>query len=301
MLDSTLDNFLEVSVTPEVYKLYTIIIDLLQNMDYDNVQDVLINIIFSTVKDEEDSEQKPDNQICDEIREHLHTTMVNKLWEFGIEMADNGNLQDACDVLIGFIRLGDNEDESGILAIASGDDTPHGKFSEMLHLVTDHPACYWETILDVVRPEVITKIVEVMTESVNTEYKQNEGTEEYLQKIRIYASYLEEYRQSLAVLKMLDSVILGSTFETYINSGAINDLFDGNQMDRLAMELYGMALISSDANQDPLNGVRIIIEKYLSDTSRIVKLNTEMNHINAGFVKFYQTAIAGLRNGNEQV
>lgn len=301
MIDATLDNFLDVSVTPEVYKLYTIIIDLLENMDYDNVQDVLINIIFSTVKDEEDSEQKPDNQICDEIRDHLNATLTNKLWEFGIELSENATMQDSCDLLIGFIRLADNEDESGILAIASGDDTPHGKFCEMLHFVTEQPACHWENIMDAVRPEVITKIVELMKETISTEYQKQEGTEQYLQKIRIYASYLDDFRQSLAVLKMLDSVILGAPFETYINSGVINDLFDGNQMDRLAMELYGMALISGDANQDPLNGVRTVIEKYLSDTARIVKLNTEMNFINAGFVKFHQTAIAGLRNGNEQV
>lgn len=301
MLDPSLDNFLDVAVTPEMYKLYKDIISLLENMDYDNVQNVLIDIMFASTGDDIDRVQKPDNTICDEIREHLTSTLTDLLWSFGLELSENARLADIYDLMVGFIHIGDTEDEAGILSAASSDDSPFGKFAEMLQLVTDQPACHWENILDTVRPEVITKIVELVKENINQATIQEDNAEEYLQKMRIYADYLDEFRGSLAVFKMLDGIVLGSPFETYINSGAINDLFDGNEMPRLAMELYGMALISVDYNTDPLNGVRTIIEKYVSDTARIVKINAEMNRINAGFVKFYQTAIAALRNGNEQV
>ena len=80
--------------------------------------------------------------------------------------------------------------------------------------------------------------------------------------------------------------------------GWLDKLFEGNEMDKLALELYCCAIMSEDAKNDPLGAVRQHIEKYLGDAVRIVKLNTELSQINAQFVQFYQLNVKN--EDNEQ-
>ena len=296
MLDETLDDYLEHTVSPEKYGLYAKIISLLEGVDHDTIQDELIGIINSVVGDEEDAIHKPDNEICDELHSHLSNTLIDELHSAGVVVVEGIRLNDVFELYAGILQITSSEDVDALLAVVSGDSDTIGKLSEMLHLTTSTDTCHWEVMMDDVSPELIKLISKNIKAAITDGYNKLEQSEGYLEKLRVYAQFIAERDQSLLMFSMVDTVVMGGEFETYINSGLLHDLFDGNDMPKLALELYGMALMSSDARQDPVTAVRVCIEKYVTDTSRIVKLNADITHVNALFVKFYQLATANVRN-----
>jgi hypothetical protein len=294
MLDESLDNFLEATLTSERYKLYVDVISYLESIEYSTIQDELLNLAFSSLSDGDDNHEKPEALICDEMHAHLIQVLVSQLRVSGVTISEETTLKDTYDLAVGIAHIGGNEDVASILATAGNDDGPIDQLAEILHLVTTVATEHWLTILDEVSPQLIKRIVELATRTVDTEYQEMEETTEYLQKLRIYSEFARVADRDLKCFTLVESNLLGRDFEFYINTGVINELFEGNEMDKLAMELYGIALMSANAKDDPPAAVRLIIELYLSDTTRIVKLNNEITKVNAAFVKFFQTTTKGL-------
>lgn len=290
MLDESLDNFLEAALNAEKYKLYVDIISYLESIEYSTIQDELLNIMFMSIGDDNEKIPKPESTICDEIYGHLRECLISQLSQSGVKASEEVSLKDVYDLAIGLFNIGQHDDLAGIIASASIDGGPLDKLAEVLQMVTAEPADHWAMVLDTVEPEVIKKIIELSTDTINSEYQVMEETAEYLQKLRCYAAYVKERDMTLELFDLVGSVILGSEFEIYINTGVLNEQFEGNDMHRLGLELYGMALMSSDAKGDPVTAIRNVIEKYLGDTIRIVQLNVEVGKINAEFVKYFQTA-----------
>lgn len=294
MLDESLDNFLEASLTAERYKLYVDVISYLESIEYSTIQDELLNLAFSSISDEDDNHDKPDSLICDEMHAHLIQVLVSQLRVNGVTISEETTLKDTYDLAVGIAHIVGNEDVASILATAGNDEGPIDQLAEILHLVTTVATEHWLTMIDEVSPQLIKRIVELANRTVDAEYQEMEATAEYLQKLRIYSEYAHNAGRDLKCFDLVETNILGRDFTFYINGGTINELFEGNEMERLALELYGMALMSADAKDDPPAAVRAIIEQYLSDTTRIVKLNNEITQINSNFVKFFQTTTKGL-------
>jgi len=298
MLDPSLDNFLENALPAEKYKLYVDIISYLESIEYDTIEIELINLIFMSIGDENEKVPKPESTCVDEIYGHLRECLISQLSKSGVTANEEVRLKDVYDLAIGLFHIGNHEDIAGILACCSLDETPIHKLAEVLQLVTTISADHWLVVLDEVQPEVIRRIIEMSKETINSEYQEMEQTAEYLQKLRIYSEYcVSKGALDLEVFRFLERVVLGQPFETYLRSGVLHDLFEGNEMDKLAKEMYGMALMSNDASKDPIGAIRVIIEQYIEDTRRIVELNSQVSLVNAEFVKFYQTTSQGLKNG----
>lgn len=293
-LDDSLDNFLEAAVSPEKYKLYTEIISYLESIEYSTIQDELLNIMYSSVGDEDEKQQKPESMICDEIYGHLRECLISEQSRNGITLAEEINLRDSFDVCLGLLHIAGYEDTSGMMASCYSDSSSVDKLAEILQLVTTVHADHWAHLLEMVENDVIKRILEICNQTVNSEYEAMQQTGDYLAKLRIYNGFIQQFDMKLAVFELAENTMLGQDFETYINSGKLDDLFEGIEMRRLGLELYGMALISSDAKNDPVNAIRGVIEKYLADAVRIVKLNSEVSLINAEFVKYYQTNVKNL-------
>lgn len=294
MLDESLENFLEATLTGEQYKLYVDIISYLESIEYDTIQAELLNLAFMSIGDENEKQPKPESTICDEMHGHLFQVLMSQLSQNGIEVAEGSNLKDTFDLAVGVLHISGHEDLASVIATASNDDHPNDQLSDILQLVTTIPADHWTMIIDSVSPQLIQRIREMGTQVVNTEYQEMEETAEYLQKLRLYNEFIQKQDRNLKMFELAANTILGRELETYINSGIIDDLFEGNEMDKLAMELYGLCLMSSDAKNDPPAAIRAVVEKYLSDTTRIVRLNSEMGIVNAAYVKFFQTSSKGL-------
>lgn len=298
MLDSSLDNFLENALPAEKYKLYTDIISYLDSIEYDTIESELLNLIFMSIGDDNEKVTKPESTCVDEIYGHLRECLISQLSQSGIVANEEVTLKDVYDLVIGLFHIGNHEDIAGILACCSMDEPPIHQLAEVLQLVTTVCADHWLMIMDEVQPEVIRRIIEMSKETIDSEYQEMEMTAEYLQKLRIYSEYcVSKGEEHLEVFRLVQRVVLGQPFETYLRSGVLHELFEGNEMDKLAKEMYGMALMSNDASKDPIGSIRMIIEQYLEDTRRIVELNSEVSLVNAEFVKFYQTTSQGLKNG----
>lgn len=303
MLDPTLENWMEVQVTPEIEALYTKIIGLLDSvMDEGSesaVQLRMIDCIFSFIGDEEDTVPKPDNIIADEIREMLYHGLLNTIEQFGVVVGDNTKLQSAYDLLDGIVSIDGSEDIGRILAAAGSDDDNVGKLSEILHIVTTVEACHWEDMIDSVSNDLIKKINELGTTAVTDHYAANEETAKYLQNIRIYAQYIRQKGKDLQIFKLAADAQLGMPMDVYMNSGIVNQVLDSPEVEVLAQEMYGMAIISSDGRTDPTNFIRGVIEKYISDVSQIVKLNGAIGRLNGDYIKFYQEAMVVMKGNDE--
>jgi hypothetical protein len=294
VLDESLDNFFEAVLTGERYKLYVDVISYLESIEYSTIQDELLNLMYQSIGDENEKQPKPESTICDEMHAHLLQCLVTQLRISGVSVEEHTTLKDVFDLAVGIAQISTHEDVASIIATTGSDDGPIDKLAEILQLVTSQPADHWIISLESVSPQLIQRISELSVLTVNDEYEQMETTAEYLQKLRIYAEYVRTIERDLLMFELVETNVLGSDFETYINSGKIHDLFEGNEMDKLALELYGMALMSNDAKNDPPAAIRAVIEKYLSDATRIVKLNVEVGKVNVAFVKFFQTSSKGL-------
>ncbi|BDD79487.1 hypothetical protein [Burkholderia phage FLC8] len=298
MLDQSLDNFLEQALPPEKYRLYVDIISYLESIEYDTIESELLNLIYMSIGDENEKVPKPESTCVDEIYGHLRECMISQLSQSGIVANEEVKLKDVYDLAIGLFHISTHEDIAGIVACCSLDEAPIHQLAEVLQLVTTVSADHWMTVIDEIQPEVIDKIVEMSKETINSEYQVMEETAEYLQKIRIYSEYcVKKGMIDLKVFNLVSNVVLGQNYQTYLDSGVIHELFEGDQMERLALEMYGMALMSNDASKDPVGAIRTVIESYIEDTRRIVDLNSKVQLVNAEFVKFYQTTSQGLNNG----
>lgn len=293
MIDSALDNLLEVTLTPERYKLYIDVISYLESIEYDTIQDELLNFAFMSIADDE-KVPKPESTVADEIHGHLMQCIITQLRITGIEVVEDVVLKDIYDLAVGIKHIPSHEDMGSIIASCSTDDGPIDQLAEVLHLVTTIPTVHWTMVIDSVSDQLIKKIQQFSSTVINSEYEEVERMEDYLQKLRVYKEYTDKLERELLCYALVETNIIGREFETYINSGILTDYFEGNQMDLLALEIYGVALMSSDARNDPPAAIRTIIEKYLSDSVRIVKLNAEVAVVNGNFVKFFQTATNGL-------
>jgi len=299
MLDESLENLLESLLTAEQYKLYVDIISYLESIEYTTIQDELLNIAFESFGDENEKLPKPESTITDEIFAHMRECLISQLSQFGVVADEGVALKDLFDLSVGILHISGHEDVASIIASASNDSDPVDQMAEILQLVTTQPAVVWVMMLDSVSTDLLKRIREMSVKMVDTEYQVMEESAEYLQALRLYAGYVALTDRKLIVLDMVDSMVLGQEFETYINSGYLNELFEGEEMHRLALELYGFALMSSDAKTDPLGAVRKIIEKYLNDTARIVKLTTELSVVNAEYLKYYHTNRKGLSENGQ--
>lgn len=294
MLEDALDNFFESFLTQETYKLYVDIISYLESIEYDTIQIELMNIMFESIGDEHDRVAKPESQVADEIYGHLRECLLSQHSQQGIEVEEHVTLKDSYDLAVTMLLIGNYEDIGALVACGSLDEPPINQFAEMLQLVSTRSADHWLTILSAVSKDVIKTVLEMSKQTVDSEYQEMEESAEYLQKLRLYAEYTVRSGEKLASLELVANVVLGKSFETYINTGILHDTFEGDEMDKLAKELYCMALMSSDAKNDPVGSIRTIIDKYLEDTRRIVELNAEVTKVNAEFVKFFQTNRQGL-------
>jgi hypothetical protein len=294
MIDPSLENFFEVSLTNERYKLYIDIISYLESIEYETIQSELLNLAFMTMGDEDDSVAKPESTICDEMHAHLFQCIISQLRISGIGITEDATLKDAYDLIVGVSHIASFDDTASIIACTCTDDGPFEQMTEILHLVTTLPAVHWAMVLDTVSPQLVARIQELGNLTVNSQYEAMEETAEYLQKLRLYKEYADKLERQLVFFDLVESSILGREFETYLNSGILSEYFEGNQMDLLALELYGVALMSCDAKNDPAAAIRTLVEKYMSDTARIVKLNNEVTMVNGGFVKFFQSTSKGL-------
>lgn len=300
MLDESLENFLESCLPAELYKLYVDIIGYLESIEYETIQAELLDIMYSSLSDDNEKLPKPESTICDEINVHLHEVLTSQLSVLGVTVDENAKLKDMYDLSVGISHITSHEDIASIIASASNDSDSVDQLAEILQLVTTQPSVVWVMMLDTVSDDLIKRIRELSVNMVDAEYQEMEESAEYLAALRMFAAYVAQTERKLIVLEMVGSLVLGQPFETYINSGYLNDLFDSNEMHTLALELYGFALMSSDAKHDPIGAVRNIIEKYIGDSGRIVKLNVELNLVNAQYIKYFQTNSKGLSAQNGQ-
>lgn len=296
MLDQSLDNFLEQALPAEKYRLYVDIISYLESIEYDTIEGELLNLIYMSIGDENEKVPKPESTCVDEIYGHLRECMISQLSQSGVIANEEVKLKDVYDLAIGLFHISTHEDIAGIVACCCLDEPPIHRLAEVLQLVTTTSADHWLTVIDEIQPEVIRAIVKMSKQTINSEYQEMENTADYLQKLRIYSEYcVTKDATDLKVFSLVENVVLGQNFTTYLDSGVLHDLFEGDLMDRLALEMYGMALMSNDAQKDPVGAVRTVVESYLEDTRRIVALNSAISLVNAEFVKFYQTTSQGLK------
>lgn len=298
MLDSSLDNFLENALSAEKYRLYVDIIQYLESIEYDTIEGELLNLIYMSIGDENEKVPKPESTCVDEIYGHLRECMISQLSQSGVTANEEVKLKDVYDLAIGLFHISSHEDIAGIVACCSLDESPIHQLAEVLQLVTTVSADHWLVVIDEIAPEVIDRIIEMSKQTIDSEYHEMEQTAEYLQKVRLYSEYASEKGMvDLRVFSLVAEVVLGQDFRTYLDSGVLHELFEGDLMDRLAMEMYGMALMSNDASKDPVGAIRNVVESYIEDTRRIIALNEYVQMVNAEFVKFYQINSQGLANG----
>lgn len=289
MLDASISNLIEMAATDERATLLKDCIMFLESMEYDSLQAELLNIIYESFANDEAIE-KPESVIMDEIHLKLVGAFIDQLRSNGIEVDPDAKLKDLYDLTVGISHIPTYEDMGSIVAACGSDDGPVDQLSEILQLVTTISSEHWHTVVEDVSKQLISTIIEYGGARANDEYDQIEATDRYLSKLRAYSEFVDKLDRKLAFFELVESNKLGLPFTKYIDSGVVSEYFDGNEMDKLAMELYGMALMSADGNADPVTAIRNTAEQYINDPARLLNINIEAGKINAAFVKFYQTS-----------
>lgn len=319
MLTTFLDEFMEPMYTPEALVLYTDIILFMEAGPYETIQDDLMAMALAPVStsdprdlDEGDDFKvkseitvKGEDQIRDEIVAFLQTALIKDMRTFGVEFSEEATIDDMFRLLKGMYMIDNYDDVSTLIQLVGIDTDDTERLATVLALLIEESMDNICTLIDSVSPSLIRGIQKLMINRADSAYDQMESDEQknYLLRIRAYREYVASRgHQHLKLYDFIAATLMGQVLEAYLDSGVLNDLIENNNMEKLSLEIYGLALVSSDGVNDPLTAIRATAERVIPDSSRVTMLINEVIKVNGGYSKFLQEAInrdkaGGIING----
>lgn len=321
MLNETISDFMEVMYPAERYALLEEIILFLEAGPNESIQEDIEALMFSpgeaSMRDERhdvegdvdvnvksDLSVKSEDVIRDQISEYLNTAVVTDLRGFGIEVAPDATLNQIFTVLKGISGLENYEDVATLIQVASIDTDNIERLAQILEIVTLESADNLCCVIDSVSDDLIRGILKLSVTRADNAYEEleSDNMKRFLMRIRAYREYTQNAGfETLKIWEYIPSIVMGSDLDVYLDSGVFTELIENNNIEKLAIEMYGLTLVSAQS-EDPLTAIRDVAEKYLSDTVRTSQLNSEVIRINGGYAKFLQEAInrdrmGGMLNG----
>lgn len=288
-MDILLDEFIENSFTQELGETVRSIIGFYANGDREGFEEEIITMMLAPVRDADgEGLPKNDDTTREQVLGYLDRVLREDLVGFGITPVEHARLHELFTVLVGVQSIEDYDDLATIIQIASSEEDDLEKIAQILDRVSLLDAYSVIDLIDEVSHALIERINDLAVNQSEAAYSEMEyqRIKEIVPTLRAYANWLRETGfETIPAFEYLKDTRIGDSFELYLDNDVVVELLEAGNMQKTAMNLYALALASSDARNDPVDAIRKQADKLLSDTVQIVKLNNETTKVNGNFSK----------------
>lgn len=216
---------------------------------------------------------------------HL-TSLYQKrlLAQHTISLSEEAPMSAATDILNAILRIPDFEDKHALINIVSSEKMATESFADILALVTGQPPEKYLVHLHNVGAVLLRRIREKAEEEVKNTSTVEENTDhaEYIHRFKFYLNTIAE--QPLLITDMLKAnMSVGYPYTQYAD--LIGRDFEGMYPERAAMEMVGMAIVSSDGKHNIRNTIVSNLEHYITSVQVMTKILMAVDKLIAGLPK----------------
>lgn len=232
-------------------------VEILMLEDTVDIQDTLFNIINLTKTLQKQILKEHEIELVDEASITIYTLFINGLLDIQ-EYADKATMYKAISI----------------------DGNSKELLAEALSLVTHKNADELLSEIESVGDSLIGLIKDNLEEPDDINNSNDYLLkQDYITNFRVFCIYIN--RDDLDIIRLIsDGLDVGFPFTVYANM--ISDTLESKNIDIVAAELVGIAIISSDGHENPISIIKSHIEQYISDIDRITRILISVNELLLG-------------------
>lgn len=217
------------------------------------------------------------------VSDMMQEGLVSIVKRFGIEMNDDAvEMSIVIDLLIGLIQIEETEEAEMIYQIAGSEFSNEEKLSDILSIATAREAVDFHVLLNEVGDELIRNIREKL--KFRLEYVPDEVDEEEVRTERDIIVKVKECikvlsNKHLFVIELLRSTPkLGLSFEMYLTL-FLDNILEAVNPKEITQNLYLLALMSSDGYKNPVETIKLHLEKIEPDLTYSSQMLNEARNL----------------------
>jgi hypothetical protein len=229
-----------------------------------------------------------DEEVAQAIMRNSQHLLCDVLREQGIYLDADVSLENACELARATREIVDYEDSDGVLAICDGQVDDLDTYIQLVRLVSGLSEDQIYLSVEKVSVDLIDRICESVTQ-VQQAHERDEKAQATVTRYMAWKAKCEG-RHWFADQYVLSTSTVGLPFATYYSAyNAVHVIPvepHAQQLTAIAEELFALALLSCDAGQNILQGIRAVIAdlyhdlRYSMPLGRIVdRLFSEYNRI----------------------
>lgn len=269
MLD-LLSNYLKQATSPEEKDSFQVVCDAFDKIGLDDYEDAIEEIIYS-----EDNVEA--GQVMFDLSNLLRAQAHQVLKMHAITFDEHTSLKMLGDLINGIVDLPNHEELKHILGIANSDSNLRERFCELMAIVTPYPAEVLLQHVEEVSPSFMIRLLE-LPEEEQDEALFTPDRQEKIAKFQLYCAHLPEGMPAYIGGMLKKGIDVGMPFTVY--AGAVGITFEQMLPEQIAEEMFGMALVSSDGCNNPLQTVKEHLEEYLANPETITSVTARLTKIN---------------------
>ena len=266
-MENLMLSFMQENWLPEKVLKYTDMLDALYGMLPQKIE--TLDMYFMSVP-----EDRTVGEMTDDIEDLMRDILKDLLAQLGVFLSDDAQVLDAYAILEQILLIEDNENIDYIIAVLEDpSETPEDKFYAVLNtaggLLMDE-ATYLDTIVKVL-PESAQKLLEHMRSEASTlrpivDLKEQVFIRGTFEKLKHFIEKVND-RNFFMIERVTEGMALGIPFEVmFQHYGA--DVLNLDSKEAI-YNLYLMALMSTDGQNDPAGFLARNIGVYLPDLARV--------------------------------
>lgn len=214
---------------------------------------------------------------------------INVVQEHGIGVQPDVLVEELTMLINALKDLQDYESPTDILDCIQDGVQPEEQLAEMLELVSPYFAERYLEMFETVSEFAIKRIAQLFNEAerngVAMESEPPVEVADAAHRLRNFVAFLEG--KELTTMELVQNGLrVGYPLSVYLKTYGTD--IDGMEPKRAAEELVAICLISSDANDQPREAVKEIIDEFVSSLDKITRIDAAIKDISLRFFRYEQ-------------
>lgn len=215
--------------------------------------------------------------------------LINVVAEHGIGVQPDILVEELTMLVNALKDLQDYENPTDILDCIQDGVQPEEQLATMLELVSPYFAERYLEMFETVSEFSIKRIAQLFNEAERNGVAMEEAPPTEIRdsavRLRHYVEFLEG--KELTTMELVSNGLrVGYPLSVYLKTYGAD--IDGMEPKRAAEELVAICLISSDANDQPREAVKEIIDEFVSSLDKITRIDAAIKDISLRFFRYEQ-------------
>lgn len=264
MLD-ILDSYLGSATTPELHNILREAHDYLEQVGRDDIGSYFEELLMT-------DGDRDDGGTLQAVVQGTQGILHQVLTQHGVTLSADTPLETLTNTLKVLVAIPTYGNTGEVLAIILAENSPGVTFAEIAGVVGHIEVDTFLTYVTEISTALIMKIKELVSVQEEETITEEEllVRRQHVEKLRFYCTFIQ--REQLEIANMIrDGMPVGYPFKVYAD--AIGRRFETFPIDKIAYEMYGMALVSVDGMNNPRAIINSNINQYIADLNVITKVD----------------------------